>query len=251
MAICTVLHGIVLNTQFHFCHIFQTKYAAVWKRLDDHVLIVLLHFVTTSVLQNVLERIVCIGTQSTSWCFNVLLCQYIVYIRRHKTIGSHFERIEPYAHTITRTPDIHLSNTSHTRESWLNVNHHVVRQEVRIIGIRRTIKREALDVTGLAFAHRHTASCYVGRQLSLSRGNTVLYVYHCHIGIRALLEKDADASRTRVGGRRSHIHHVLHAIQALLQRNNNTLLYRFCIGTGIVGTNADRWGGYLRKLFYG
>ena len=69
--------------------------------------------------------------------------------------------------------------------------------------------------------------------------------------IDEVLEENADASRTRIGGRRSHIHHVLHTIQALLQRNNNALLYRFGIGTGIVGTNANRWGGYLRKLFYG
>ena len=248
VSVSAVLDGVVLYAQLHISHIFEAKHTAIRKRLNDHILVVTLLFITTSVLQDILERVLRIRSKRACRRFDVLLREYIIYIRRHEAIRSHLERVEPDAHTVACSPDVYLAHTRHSRETRLDVNLHVVRQEVRIVSIRWAVKREALDVARLTFTNRHTASRYIRRQLSLRRSHTVLHVHHRHIGIRALLEENADAARTGVSGRRGHIHHVLHAIQALFKRNDDALLHRFGIGTSIVGSHAYRWWSNLWEL---
>ena len=251
VTVCAVLEGVVLYAEFHASHVFEPQHAAVGKRLDDHVLVVSLFFVAPPILQDVLEGIVGIGAQRACRGFDVLLGKHIIYVGRHETIRSHLKRVEPDAHTIACAPDVHLAHAGHSGEARLDVYLHVVGQEVCVVGIRRAIKREALDVARLTFAYRHAAPRDVRRQLSLRRSHAVLHVHHRHVSIRALLKEDADVAGARVGGRGGHIHHVLHAVETLLEGNDDALLDGFRIRTSIVGAHADRRRSNLRELFDG
>ena len=251
MAVRAVLEGVVLYAELHASHVFEPQHAAVGKRLHYHVLVVSLFFVATTILQDVLEGIVGVGAQRACRGLDVLLGKHIIYVGRHETIRSHLERVEPDAHTIACAPDVHLAHAGHSGEARLDVYLHVVGQEVCVVGIRRAIERETLDVARLTFAHRHAAPGDVRRQLSLRRSHAVLHIDHRHVGIRALLKVDADVARACIGGRGSHIHHVLHAVETLLQRDDDTLLDCFRIRTCVVGTHADRRRSYLRELFDG
>ena len=251
VAVCAVLEGIVLYAELHASHVFEPQHTAVGKRLHYHVLVVSLFFVAPPILQDVLEGIVGIGAQRACRGLDVLLGKHIIYVGRHETIRSHLERVEPDAHTIACAPDVHLAHAGHSGEARFDVYLHVVGQEICVVGIRRTVKRETLDVARLTFTHRHAAPGDVRRQLSLRRSHAVLHVDHRHVGIRALFEEDADVAGTCVGGRGGHIHHVLHAVETLLEGNDNALLDGFRIRTSVVGTHADRRRSNLRELLDG
>ena len=251
VAVRAVLEGIVLYAEFDTSHVFEPQHTAVGQRLDDHVLIIMLFFIAATILQDILESVLRIGSKRASRGLDVLLRKHIINVGRHETIRCHLERIEPNAHTIAGAPDVHLAHARHSRESRLDVYLHVVREEVCVVGIRGTVKRETLDVARLTFTHRHTASGDVRRQLSLRRSHAVLHVDHRHVGIRALLKEDADVAGACVRGRRGHVHHVLHAVKTLLEGNDDALLNGFRVGTSIVCSHANRRRSNLRELFDG
>ena len=244
-------HRIVLGTEFDAGHVFQPQHAAVGQRAYDHVLVVGLLLVTAAVFQHILKRIGRFGPQRPRRGLHILLGQHRGDIRGHQSVLRHLRRIEPDAQRIAGAPDIHLAHARDTRHPRLDVDLHVVGQEVGIVTVVGRIERYGLQRIVLTLAHRHARLRDFGRKQSLRRSHAVLYVDHRHVGVGALPEVDVDGGRTGVGGRRGHIDHVLHAVELLLEGRNDALHHRLGVGSGIGGADAHGGRGDVGKLFDG
>ena len=129
--------------------------------------------------------------------------------------------------------------------------------DVEVIGKERLVvapvgahQSADLQEAGLPLLGSHTDFRHFGGQQSLRLGYAVLYVHRSHVGVRALLEIDLYGGRTGIGGGRADVHHVLHTVDALLQRHDDTVQHGFGIGAGVVGTDIYRRRRNVRILFH-
>ena len=53
-----------------------------------------------------------------------------------------------------------------------------------------------------------------------------------------------------IGGGRADVHHVLHTVDTLFQRHDDTVQYGFGIGTGVVGADVHCGRCNIRILFH-
>ena len=120
--------------------------------------------------------------------------------------------------------------------------------DVEVIGKERLVvapvgahQSADLQEAGLPLLGSHTDFRHFGGQQSLRLGYAVLYVHRCHIGVGTLLEVDGDVARTAVGGARTHIHHIFHTVNLVLQRSDNGVKHRLGIGTLV--SRTYRYGG--------
>jgi len=131
-----------------------------------------------------------------------------------------------------------------------HVDVEVIGKEGLVVASVGAYQSTDLQEAGLSLLGSHTDFRYFGRQQSLRFGYAVLYVHRSHVGVRALLEVDLYGGRTGIGGGRADVHHVLHTVDALLQRHDDTVQYGFGICTGVVGADVHRGRRNVRILFH-
>lgn len=251
MAIHLVDVVVCPGSEFDRGHILQPQHLAVGQRLDDHVFIVCLMLVTAAVFQHILKRVLRFGAQGSSRSLDVLFVEHGGDVRRHQSVFLHLGRVEPDAHRVFVAEDVHLAYAGNTRQARFDVDLHVVGQKSLVERVVGAVYGQLLDVARLALAHSDAALRDFGRQQSLRRGDAVLDVDRRHVGVGPLAEEDRNLGRTVVRRRGGHVHHVLHAVERLLQRYDDTLLYGLGIGTGIGGRNADGRGCDFGELLDG
>lgn len=244
-------HGIVDCAQLYGGDVFQTQQVAVGQGAHHHLLVVFGVFVAAAVLQHILECIGRFGAECARGSLYVLLGENLVDIRRHQPVLRHPGRVEPYAHGVLGTEDVDLAYTRDSRYLRLNVDFHVVGKKLGIVGIVGAVECYRLESAVLAFAHCDTAFGDFGRQQTLGRGHTVLYVDHSHVGIGALFEVYGYRRCAGVGGGRCHVHHVLDAVQRLLERHYHAFHHSLGICTRVGGRYPHGGRSYVRKLFDG
>ena len=89
-----------------------------------------------------------------------------------------------------------------------------------------------------------------GGKESLGFSYPVLHIYCSHIGVGTLLKINFYAGFSGIGRCGTHIHHVLHTVDLLFQRSDNTVQNSLCIGPGIGCGDPDGWRGDIRILRY-
>ena len=221
-------------SKFDGGYILESEYCTVAFGTDDHILVVCHILIASAVFEHISECVLGFCSQSSGRCFEVLLGEYVGDVGRHESVFRHLSRIKPYAERVVSTSDFDFSDSCDTGESWFDVDLQVVDDELPVEGIVRTIYGECFDTAGLTLAHCDAASCHLGRKKALGGGYSVLYIDHRHVSVSALAEVDLDCSVTCVCCSRDHVHHVLDAVDGLLERHKHTLLHclgvRSCVG---------------------
>ena len=240
--------AVALCAELHLCHVADAQHVAIGQRPDHHLLVALLLLVASTVFQHILERVFRVGTQRSGGRLHVLLIEHLVHIGRSDAIAGHLLWVEPDTHRVVGADDVDVAHPRDTRESRFDIDFRVVGQESAVESAVGTIHRELLDVARLSLAHRESAFHHIAWQPALHGGGTVLHIHHGHVGVGTLSEEDGDRRAARVGCRRRHIHHALHAVDGLLEGHHHTSLHRLGIGARIVGVDANGGRRNLGKL---
>ena len=242
--------AIRLRTKFNPGYIFQTKNFSRWKCLDNHIAELFFRFITPTILQCILKRVLRIFTQCTRSYFYILLIKQSCHITGNQTVLRHNLRIHPDTHSIVATHHIDISYTCDTRQARLNIYLEIVIYKILVITVIFAIKSQNLYHTVLAFLYRNTNLGNFGWQHSFCFRHTVFRINGCHIRIGSLRKVNRNGSRTIIGSSRSHVCHVLHTIYSLFQRSNHTFLHSFSIGSGVSCRNRNSRRSNIRILFH-
>ena len=242
IAVDKAVISVGLLSQFDVGHVFQTQYLTVGSG-SNHDLSELFgsHF-TATILHGILERIVGVLAERTGCRFDVLFRQDGRNIRRDQFILGHYVRFHPDTHRIVRSQDDELTHALNTEYLGLDIDVHIVGEERLVVGTVGAAKGEDFQHRRLALHGRHTDFGNLGRERSGCRRYFVLHIDGGHVRIGALFEIDRDRSATGVRCFGFDVHHVLHAVDSLLERNDDALLDGFGAGARIAGTHHHRRG---------
>ena len=196
---------------------------------------------TSFVAQGILVSLITALTQLTGSRFDVLFAQGSNHIVGDKFVLGHYIRFQPDTHGVVLSQYHGIAHTVDTFHLRDKVDVGVVFQELDVVLVFFIIDGEYHQHGSLAFTGGYTDFGNFGRQQALRHGNAVLYVHRCHIGVGTLLEVDGDVARTAVGGARTHIHHIFHTVNLVLQRSDNGVKHRLGIGTLV--SRTYRYGG--------
>ena len=114
MTACLAQHGVVHRPEFNGRHIFQPQHGAVGQCPYDYILIIRLVLIPSPVFEHILERVERLSSKRASGRLKVLLGKDLVDVGRNESILRHPRRIEPYAHGILGTENIHLANSGNS-----------------------------------------------------------------------------------------------------------------------------------------
>ena len=174
--------------------------------------------------------------------------------RRDHVAGRHVARgqlvgIDPDPHAVVALAEHpHVAHSGHAREVVANIHQGVVAQEELVVaalgeavlGVGRRVHGENQKDVG-----RHLPDVdaglldHVGQERRGQR-QTVLHEDLGHVQVHAVLERDGQLVRAVVGALRRHVHHVLDAVDLLLDRRRHGLGDDLGAGAGIVAVHRDR-----------
>ena len=152
-----------------------------------------------------------------------------------QSVLCHHVRLHPDTQGVGVTQTHHITHTSDTHQSWLDIDINIVRDEVIVVLTVDTPNGTYLQDVTLLLHHLYTDLCHIGRQQCRCSGDAVLYVHRRHVRVGTLLEVHLDthiSSRCRLGG---HVGHVRHTIDRLLKGLDDRLHHRVRVSTGIGG----------------
>ncbi len=202
------------------------------------------------IFQSVLKRVGRSLAERSRWSLNVLFAQNLRHVRRLQVVLRHEVGLEPDAHTVGVAKFQHFAHTVDTLDFRHNVYVEVVGEEGFVILSVVAHQGTYLQETVLLLLRCHSNLRHLRRQQSLRLRHTVLHVHRGHVGVSALLEVYVDLRRTRVCGGRGDVEHVLHTVDALLQRHDDRLHHSVGISTGVCGLHAHRWRRNVGILFH-
>ena len=162
---------------------------------------------------------------------------------RHQTI-----RFQPDTHgIIPGTKGLGIPDAGDTLQFGDQVDLDIVLQKSFII--RAVLGRQAdkHDDTVLLFLGGNPRLYYFLRNLAGGLGYPVLHVYRSNIRIGPLLEINSQGHASVIAGIRSHIGHVLHAVNGFLQRSSHRTRHDFGIGSRVVSRHHYTGWGDIRE----
>ena len=243
--------GIGFAAQLHVGDVFEPQDIAVGQRADDDLAELFGGHQSSAVFHRILERVFRIFTQHTGRRLYVLFGQRSRHVRGDEPVLRHHVGFHPDTHRVVRAQHEEFADALRTQDAGLNVDLHVVRQEGLVVAVVGTVQRKDLQHGGLTLHGRHADLGHFGGQRPGGGGHAVLYVHGRHVGVGALAEIDRDGCAAGVGGAGFHIHHVLHAVDRLLERYDHALLDRFSACARIGGAHHHRRGCDVRILLHG
>ena len=247
MAVGVAFVGIGFAAQLDVGDVFQAQDRAVGFRQDHDLTELFGRLVTPAVFHRVLERVLRVLAQRTGRRLDVLLGKRGRHVRRNELVLGHDVGFQPDAHRVVGAEGEHLADAVDTLDTRLDVDLRVVRQEEFVVGVVGAVQREDLHHGGLALHGLYTDLSDLGGQLAGGARYLVLYVDGRHVGVDALTEIDRYGGAAD-GCARSHVGHVLHAVDGLFERYDDRLLDRFGAGARIRGAHHDRRGSDVRIL---
>ena len=231
-------HRVLQAAQLNAGHVLQLQRVATGIAADDDVAELLGRLQTTGVAHGILEGHVALLTKLTRCSLDVLLGQHAADVRGHQVVLLHHVGLQPDAHRVgLHTGALHVAHALDTLDGRNNIDIVIVRQELVVVAPVAG-QGEHHHLRGLALHHRHADARHLGRQQRLCLLHAVLHVHGAHVGVHALAEEDADAGRA-AGGRRAHVVHAFHTVDALLQGCQHGVLHRLGVGTRIAGEDHD------------
>ena len=243
VAVVLQLHAVGLLTQFYSGHILEVECLTIGIAREDDVSILLRRLHTALVAERVLVGHVALLADRTRRSLQVLLGQGCRDVGRHEAVVLHLHRVEPDADCVVgRGRALHVTHTVDTLQCRRDVDVVVVVEELRVVASVVRGQRVHDDVGALSLRNRHTRFGHLCREQSLSLLHTVVDVDGSHIGVGSLLEEDRDLCQAAIACRRGDVGHVLHTVDALLQRCHHGVEHRLCVSARIVGHHANgRW----------
>ena len=180
-----------------------------------------------------MENVFRILTERPRRCLDVLFAEHAHYICRHQTVLCHHVRFQPNTHGVVVAHHHHLAHARDTLYARHDVYLQIVGEKRLVVGVVLAVERHQFQLAVLPFLRCHAYFRHLRGQRALCLGHTVLHVHRRHIRVGALLEIDIDGGVARVGGRGGHVGHVLHTVDAFLQRHDDRFLHRLRAGSGI------------------
>ena len=236
--------------QLYICHFIESENLTAREGTNDKFTELFRSGISASVFHCVLISVIMIFPKGSRSSFNVLPFQHSGDVRRDKTVLRHLIGFHPDTHTVIGTEQHHITHTPDTLDARFHVYLHVIVQELQIIFPGRVKERECFQFGILLLHGGNTDFCHFGRKQTQGSGYTVLYVYRRHISITSLLEINIYHGITVIRGRGGDISHIFHPVDGLLQRNYNRFLYRFGVGSRIVGKYLNSRRCNIRILFH-
>ena len=155
---------IGLRTQFDVGHVFQAQHVAVGQRANNDIAVFRVLFIPTPVFQRVLENIFGVFTQNTCSGFDILFVKHVHYVGWHQSVLRHHVGLQPDAHGVFISHDKHLAHTGNALYLRLDVNLHVVTQEVHVVITFGSVEYQNLQLAALPLLSGNANLRHFGRQ---------------------------------------------------------------------------------------
>ncbi|CDA83048.1 unknown [Bacteroides sp. CAG:754] len=168
MPVRTTMISITILSQLYIGNIFQFQHFAVIRRTNDNVPEFFRSNQTPFILHRILIGFVGVLAKRTCCRFYILFGKHHSNVRRNQLVLRHHIGLHPYTHTIFTAQNHQVTHTADTENLRFHIDAQIVGQEVFIITIVRTGKREHLKDTGLTLGSGHTDLRYFCRELSRS-----------------------------------------------------------------------------------
>ena len=136
----------------------------------------------------------------TSRRFEILLFKGGSHVRGNQFILCHDVWLEPDAHRVVRCQHIKLTDPRYTFHARLDVDLHVVVDELHIVAVVGAVQSYHFQQRLLLFEGLYADLRHLGRKQSLRFRHAVLHVYGGHIGIDPLTEIYVHRHIARIGG---------------------------------------------------
>ncbi len=146
----------------------------------------------------------------------------------------HFIRLQPYTHRIFRTENVYCRYTLYAFDSIKKVRHRVRLQKHSIVNIVRRMQREIHDSLRRFFCCRYTVGGNFLRHGGFGLVNAVLHLDRRNIGVLVQIEVNIKRVAAVVCARRTHVQHVLDAVDPLLDGLSDSLLYSRSICSDVI-----------------
>ena len=251
MAVGVALVGIGFAAQLDVGHILEPQHLTVGRRTDDDLAELLGGHSASAVFHGILEGVVGILAQLSGGRLDVLLGQRHGDVGRNQAVLRHHVGLHPDAHGVVGAEGEELADALDALDARLDVDVHVVGQEHLVVAVVGAVEREDHQHGGLAFHGGDADLGDLGGEGARSRSHAVLHVDGGHVGVGALLEVDRNGGRTGVGSVGLDVHHVLDAVDGLLERHDHRFLDGFGARTGVRGADRDRGRRNVGILLHG
>ena len=250
MPIHIITESVSQTAQLNIGDILEPQHFAVGIGSDHDILELLLGLQAPLIAHHILERLVAQLAELAGRSLDILFGQRRRHVGRHQFVLGHHIGLEPDTHRVVGTHHHRIAHTGNTLNLGHDVDVRIVFEELLVVPVVGTVKREDQQHTGLSLLGDDTDLRYLGRQETLRLGHTVLHVDGRHVGVDTLLEVDGDRRITGIGGGGGHVIHVLHTVDLLLQRSDHAVQHSLGVRTGIGGIHPDRRGGDIGILLH-
>ncbi len=171
------------------------------------------------------------------------------HVHRRQTARRQLVRVHPDAHTVILLAEQeHVADAVDPLHLVGDVDVGVVAEVQLVVAVVGRIETDDEENIRVAFARDDADLANHVGQLGQSEIDAVLHQYLGEIQIDAGFERDAEAVGTVVGGLRGHVHHVLDAVDLLLNGSGHGLGDDARVGARIDGGNRDAGRRDLRIL---
>ena len=238
-----VTHG----TNLHLGHVAQVQHTTATGAQHD-VIELLDGLQCTLVLHGVLVGVLRQFAQGTHTSHETLSADGVEDVVRSQVVLCHHIRLQPDTQSIGVTQALNVTHTGDTHQFRLDVDVDIVRHEVLVVLAVSTLHGKNAQNVVLSLLHLHTDLGHIGRQQGLGAGDAILHIHRRHVGVGALLEIDVDLHLTVRRGLGSHVSHVVHTVDGLLQRLDDRLHHRVLVSTGVTGADIHRRRCNIRIL---
>ena len=171
---------------------------------------------------------------------DVLLLDRADHVRGGQVAERHLLRVEPDPHAVVALADVgDVADAVEPGQLVAKLDRRVVAQVEVVLG---AVGREHVDDhqdAGRLLLHRHAAPLDQVGQDRLGQRLAVLHQHLGHVQIDARLEGHGQDVGAVVGALRRHVHHVLDAVDLLLDRRGHGVGHHLGVGAGVVGRDLD------------
>ena len=238
------------RAELHVGHLFQPQHLAAGQRADDQIAELFGRGETSPVFHRVLVGVVVVLAESSRCRLDILPLQHGGNIAGNKFVLRHLFGFHPDAHAVVGSELLHVAHAADSLDAGLDVDFHVVVQELPVELVRGGIEGDALQFGLLLLGRRHPDADHLGGQQAEGGRYAVLHVHGGHVRIGSLTEIDVYRGISCVRCRRGNVVHVLHSVDGLLQRHDDGFLHSLGVRSRIICEYLHRRRGDIGILLH-
>ena len=136
MAVHLIRVVVGFRAKLHVGHLFQAQYLAAGQRADDQIAELFGRGETPPVFHRVLVGVVVVLAESSRRRFDILPLQYGGDIAGNKFVLRHLFGFHPDAHAVVGSELLHVAHAADSLDAGLDVDFHVVVQELPVELVR-------------------------------------------------------------------------------------------------------------------